>query len=134
MRKILLPLLIVHIFIACAHCSPKSSEFGKIVDFATLQEWLNDTSPQTIVVDLRRSEEVASGMVPGARHIPIANLEARAQELPRDARIVLYCASGNRVYNALPILKGMGFTEVYNFVSISNWKGPLDYPQSEESH
>ncbi|MDR2733435.1 MAG: rhodanese-like domain-containing protein [Spirochaetota bacterium] len=117
-----------------AFCSPKpqekggAPEFGKVVVFATLQEWLNDTETQTIVIDLRRDDEIVSGMIPGARHIPVANLEARINEIPKNARIVLYCSSGNRVKTALPVFEANGYTLVYSFVTISNWKGPLEYP------
>jgi rhodanese-related sulfurtransferase len=134
MKHITLVLFLICCAMACIFCSPKTpengkaSEFGKVIDFATLQEWLNDTGTQTIVVDLRRNDEIVSGMIPGARHIPIADLETRINELPRNARIVLYCASGNRVKTALPVFEANGYTMVYNFVAISNWKGPLEYP------
>lgn len=134
MKQIFIPLVLACCAMALVFCSPKisengkASEFGKVIDFAKLQEWLNDTETQTITVDIRRNDEVASGMIPGARHIPIADLEARINELPKNARIVLYCASGNRVKTALPIFEANGYTTVYNFVAISNWKGPLEYP------
>jgi len=141
MKQIFIALLLVCCCCAMTliFCSPKTaengktlektSEFGKVIDFAKLQEWLNDTGTQTIVVDIRRDDEVVSGMIPGARHIPIADLEARVSELPKNARIVLYCGSGNRVKTALPIFEANGYTAVYNFVSISNWKAPLEYPR-----
>jgi len=105
-----------------------AKEFGAIVSYAELLEWLDDTQAETIIVDIRRDDEVASGMVPGAAHIPLADLNARIHELPKDARIVLYCRSGARVQTALPIFKEAGYMQVYNFVSISNWQGQLEIP------
>jgi rhodanese-related sulfurtransferase len=115
-----------------AACSPKTDsvadDFGRIISYAELTEWLGDAQKQTIIVDIRRNDEVALGMIPGAVHIPLADLDKRIQELPKDARIVLYCRSGNRVQSALPIFKENGYTRVYNFVAFDNWKGDIEYP------
>ena len=118
-------------------CSPQSqqtngahtNDFGRIVSYAELLEWLDDAQMQTIIVDIRRDDEVASGMIPGAVHIPLADLGERIQELSRDARIVLYCRSGNRVQSALPIFKENGCTRVYNFAAFSNWQGNIEIPR-----
>lgn len=44
-----------------------------------------------VVVDVRPVEEFRSGHVPGARSIPLEELEARLAELPRRREIVAYC-------------------------------------------
>jgi len=117
---------------ALMFCSPKTNgspadDFGRTVSYAELRQWLADTQVQTVLVDIRRDDEIANGMVPGAVHIPLADLEKRIHELPIDARIVLYCRTGRRVKSALPIFREKGY-RVYNFVSFSNWQGALEKP------
>jgi len=120
-------LFVLSAIVFCA-CAAKPPEFGDVVSYDQVQEWLRDSNAETIIVDIRRDDEIASGMIPGARHIPSEELAERIYELPRDARIVLYCKSGIRVKNALPLFKKMGHTQVYNFVSVSNWQGALEKP------
>jgi phage shock protein E len=49
-------------------------------------------------------------------YIPYDQLQARAAELPqaKDARILVYCRSGNESAQAAQILLGMGYTNIWN--------------------
>ena len=42
------------------------------------------------VIDVRSGEEYAAGHVPGALHIPLAELPRRLTEVPRDRSVVAY--------------------------------------------
>jgi rhodanese-related sulfurtransferase len=44
-----------------------------------------------VVLDVRPVEEYRAGHLPGARSIPLAELEKRLRELPRRREIVAYC-------------------------------------------
>src|SRR5262249_40157753 len=66
--------------------------------------------PGAIAVDVRERFEWNAGHIDGARHIPLGELANRLDELPRDAEIVLYCASGSRSSRALDVLRDAGFT------------------------
>ncbi|MBM6399326.1 MBL fold metallo-hydrolase [Phycicoccus sonneratiae] len=68
--------------------------------------------PDVQVVDLRNAGEVASGMVPGARHVPLAELAARAGELDSARPVVVYCAGGWRSSVGASLLRSKGFTDV----------------------
>jgi len=48
------------------------------------------------LLDVRETDEWQSGHAPGAVHIPMGDVPARADELPRDRRIVAICRSGSR--------------------------------------
>ena len=72
-------------------------------------------------VDVRESDEYATGHVPGARHSPRGFLEVHADlEHPkrdpwfgdRDRPIICYCGGGNRSALAAQSLGRMGFTRV----------------------
>lgn len=43
------------------------------------------------VLDVRPADEFAAGHVPGARSIPLKELRARLEEIPRDQEVVAYC-------------------------------------------
>ena len=48
------------------------------------------------VVDVRTEVEFEAGHIPGAVHIPVADLQQRAGELDKEKGVLLYCRSGNR--------------------------------------
>jgi adenylyltransferase/sulfurtransferase len=65
--------------------------------------------PGAVAVDVREPFEWQAGHIDGALHIPLGELANRLDELPRDADIVLYCASGSRSARALDMLRDAGF-------------------------
>src|SRR3954447_16268144 len=48
------------------------------------------------LIDARTDVEFEAGHIPGARHIPIADLQREAGSLDQDQPVVIYCRSGNR--------------------------------------
>ncbi len=48
------------------------------------------------LVDVREPDEFASGHVPGARLVPLAQVPAALDSLPRDEPVYLICHSGGR--------------------------------------
>src|SRR5919109_1746471 len=46
---------------------------------------------EVVLLDVRPVEEFAAGHIEGARSVPLAELERRLAELPRDREIVAYC-------------------------------------------
>jgi NADPH-dependent 2,4-dienoyl-CoA reductase/sulfur reductase-like enzyme/rhodanese-related sulfurtransferase len=61
------------------------------------------------LLDVRNPPELAAESVPGAVNIPLAQLRARLEELPRDREIHVFCRSAIRAYNATRILLQHGF-------------------------
>jgi rhodanese-related sulfurtransferase len=47
-----------------------------------------DKGETVLVIDVRSDEEVRSGTIPGAIHIPMEQLEARMKDVPRDVQLV----------------------------------------------
>ena len=66
------------------------------------------------IIDVRESEEVARGLIPGAKHVPRGHLESRIEgAVPdRSQHVVLYCASGNRSALAAKTLAELGYENV----------------------
>jgi NADPH-dependent 2,4-dienoyl-CoA reductase/sulfur reductase-like enzyme/rhodanese-related sulfurtransferase len=63
----------------------------------------------TLLLDVRRPDERATGFIPGSIHIPLDDLRARLGELPRDKEIIVYCQTGQRSYYASRLLAQCGF-------------------------
>ncbi len=91
-RRLLLFALAL-LFIGGASTQPRAAtpqgadgaERISIVDFKTL---LAARTPVT-VIDVRGDSEQK---IKGAIHVPLADIEARLAEIPRDREIVTYCA------------------------------------------
>ena len=81
------------------------------IDAETLERLRDDGVP---VIDVRTDAEVARGVIPGARHIALDKLAARAGELDRTGPVILYCQSGGRSTGAAQFLGSQGFSQVYN--------------------
>jgi molybdopterin/thiamine biosynthesis adenylyltransferase/rhodanese-related sulfurtransferase len=71
-----------------------------------------------VFLDVREQNEWNLGHVPGALHVPRAEVETRVPaELPdRSQRIVVYCARGNRSRLAGQTLLQLGYERVENLV------------------
>src|ERR671932_377539 len=48
-------------------------------------------SGDVVLIDVRPPEEYDAGHIPGARSIPLEELESRLSELPSDREVVAYC-------------------------------------------
>jgi phage shock protein E len=67
------------------------------------------------IIDVRTPAEFRNGSYPGAINVPLASLLTRMNELePKDAPVVLFCASGARSAQGALLLKMAGFTDVIN--------------------
>ncbi|BBP86755.1 hypothetical protein BsIDN1_03730 [Bacillus safensis] len=56
-------------------------------------------------MDVRELDEYEAGHIPGAVHIPLGEVEHRAEELTRESDIYLICHSGRRSELAAQKLK-----------------------------
>ena len=72
-----------------------------------LSHW--DTIKDGFLLDVREPVELAVESVPDAVNIPLGELRARIDELPRDRDIHVICRSGQRAYYATRILMQNGF-------------------------
>ena len=61
------------------------------------------------ILDVRNPQELAVEQVPGAVNIPLPELRARLDEIPRDREILVFCRSGQRAYYATRILLQHGY-------------------------
>lgn len=74
---------------------------------------IRDEHPGTVILDCREPNEWNLGRVPGALFIPRGILESNIEAaVPRDRKLIIYCASGNRSALAVETLQAMGYADV----------------------
>lgn len=82
-----------------------------------------DREGDYILLDVRQPEEYQAGHIPGAKLIPLGELEDRQSELEKGRKVIAYCRSGRRSLGAGVLLCGLGFHEVYNLEGgILDWR------------
>ncbi len=71
---------------------------------------------KAVIVDVREDDEWNEHHIPGALHIPLAQLNDRLSELEpyKNRPIITQCRSGKRSAKAQQALKSAGFAKVYN--------------------
>lgn len=69
---------------------------------------------QVLLLDVRTPAEFELGTIEGAVNIPLDDLRERICEIPRNKKIVIFCAVGLRGYLAQRILMGRGYADVWN--------------------
>lgn len=72
------------------------------------------------VIDVRTPEEFRDGAYPGSVNIPLAELDKRLKEIPKDIPVIVYCQSGARSASAARVLKKAGYTDVINAGGLSD--------------
>ena len=75
---------------------------------------------EQVIIDVREPEEYARGHVQDALNIPPSELmsdSVKLKNIPKNAQIILYCASGSRSNMAKTILESMGYNNVTNGIN-----------------
>jgi len=100
--------------------------------FGVLGRWgIKQISPRELdqkkgmmLLDVRTEEEYKKkGHIPGAVHVPLADIGDRIKKLKKDKELVVYCQSGNRSIWAIKRLMGMGYKNLSNLKGgYSAWK------------
>ena len=98
------------------------------IDALELKELL-DSGRKLILVDVRDPTELAISTLEhlGAVSIPIEELEARIEELEREAETVLFCRTGSRSMDAVEFLHSRGYARALHLAGgINGWARDVD--------
>ena len=77
------------------------------------EDAVKNPEPGTVYFDCREPNEYALGHIPGAVFLPRGNLETKIEGvIPRDRKVVIYCATGNRSALAADTMQQMGYKDV----------------------
>ncbi|MCP3030893.1 rhodanese-like domain-containing protein [Halobacillus sp. A1] len=75
------------------------------------------------IIDVRETDEVAAGKIPGAVNIPLGLIEFRMNELDKSKGYVMVCRSGGRSGQAAQFLEDQGFNVTNMHGGMMNYEG-----------
>ncbi len=104
--------------------------------FRRVRSEISETTPEEVherqargdsprLLDVREDDEVANGVVPGARNLSRAHFESRIEDLlpDKDAEIVVYCQTGVRSTFAVKTMAELGYTNLASMKGgFTRWK------------
>jgi adenylyltransferase/sulfurtransferase len=115
------------LFCAGAEAPPsKTPEEVPAMSVQELKRRMDAHEPITLI-DVREPFEHELARISGAELIPLGELSARLNEIPRHARIVVHCHTGTRSANAVEFLREAGFDDAANLEGgIEAWSVEID--------
>ncbi len=87
-----------------------------------------DSEENYIILDVRTEEEYKEGHIPGAINLPNeeVSIETTNNLTDKEQLILVYCRSGNRSKTASKKLLELGYTNIYDFGGINDWKYDIE--------
>lgn len=82
----------------------------------------DEVAAGAVIVDVREGSEVATGMIPGARHVPLAQVLDDPAALLTHGRIVVVCQVGMRARRAAIVLREAGADAVVLTGGMDGWR------------
>ncbi|MFZ5564625.1 MAG: rhodanese-like domain-containing protein [Thermodesulfobacteriota bacterium] len=95
------------------------------MDAAQARKLIADTPRGELsIIDVRQPGEYERGHIPGAKLIPVGELDGRLSEIDKDKPALVYCAIGGRSRVAAQLMGGKGFAKVINMAGgFKAWNG-----------
>ncbi|MGG0888840.1 rhodanese-like domain-containing protein [Cytobacillus horneckiae] len=82
-----------------------------------------DAGEKLELVDVREDDEVAQGMIPGAKHIRMGTIPENLDSFDKDKEYIMICRSGNRSGQVCHYMQEQGY-KVRNMVGgMLDWSG-----------
>jgi rhodanese-related sulfurtransferase len=94
----------------------------KEITAAEVKERL-DRGEKLNIVDVREDEEVALGMIPGAKHIKMGEIPSRLDEFNKEEEYIFVCRSGRRSENVCRYLQELGYRVCNMAGGMLEWEG-----------
>lgn len=77
------------------------------------------------IIDVREVDEVASGMIPGAKNIPLSQIGEECTQLDKDTEYIVVCQAGGRSAHAKRFLDGEGYKIINMVDGMAGWRGQV---------
>lgn len=89
---------------------------------------------KAVAVDVREPDEYAVGHIPGAKLLPLGEVNSRAAEVlsEKEATWLVYCRTGRRSAEAVQKLDALGYSNLYDLGGILSW--PYEIEGDFEGH
>ena len=82
---------------------------------------------EVVLVDVREPFELRLSWIDEAVNIPMSQMQARWQEIPRDRRVIVFCHHGIRSRNLIAQLQTMGYSNLIDMIGgIDAWSLMVD--------
>ncbi|MCP8970203.1 rhodanese-like domain-containing protein [Ectobacillus ponti] len=78
------------------------------------------------LIDVRETDEVAAGKIPGAVNIPLGLVEFRMHELDKNKEYIMICRSGGRSGRATELLESHGYKVINMTGGMLAWEGAVE--------
>jgi len=103
-----------------------------------IQDLKNLNKEEYLLVDIREEAAFAHGFIPDAVNIPLSKLREKPELLPKDKKIILYCAKGILSYDAAEELAEKGYDAIhlaggYGAWLLDSFSTEERYPEIEKS-
>jgi sulfur-carrier protein adenylyltransferase/sulfurtransferase len=86
-----------------------------------------ESGEQLVLLDIREPYELHLSRLDHTLHIPMSEMAARWEEIPRDQTVVVFCHAGIRSVNLIRQLQAAGFTNLINMAGgIDAWSRQVD--------
>ena len=121
MKKIVI--LLVMILLLVTGCGTVKEE-RKMISYEEVNGIIEnyENLEHVYIIDVREEDEYEEGHLINSYNIPLSRLEdINNENISKDAKIIIYCRSGNRSKTAQDRLNNMGYTNVYDMGGITNW-------------
>jgi len=83
------------------------------MSISELEKIIQSKAADTVIVDVRSpSEWLSTGVIPDSLLIPIDTTNRRWSEVPKDKKVIVLCAAGNRALQVWRLLKDKGYTNI----------------------
>ncbi|MFC7680478.1 rhodanese-like domain-containing protein [Paenibacillus sp. GCM10028914] len=90
-----------------------------------VERLLNEGSSLNII-DVRETDEVEAGKIPGAVNIPLGLVEFRKQDLDKSKEYIMVCRSGGRSSRATEYLEHQGYNVINMTGGMLAWEGKTE--------
>ncbi|MEI4768485.1 rhodanese-like domain-containing protein [Psychrobacillus sp. FJAT-51614] len=99
------------------------------MNFITTEELLQkiDAGENLNIIDVRENEEVANGIIPGAKHIPLGQIETSLDQIDKNVPQYIVCKAGGRSAMACEMLEENGFSVTNIVGGMQEWEGELQF-------
>ncbi len=126
MKKILYVSLLCLILTGCG------SKTYKTISATEAKSMMNK---EAIILDVRTKAEYEIVHITNAINIPLDTIDENVSEILKDKNqtILVYCQSGNRSKQASQKLVDLGYTSVYNFGGINDWRYETASPKKDST-
>ncbi|MFD2657076.1 rhodanese-like domain-containing protein [Gracilibacillus thailandensis] len=81
------------------------------------------------IIDVREDDEVAQGIIPGAKHIRLGEIPDRLEEFNQDEHYYMVCRSGARSGRATEYLEANGIEATNMEGGMLAWEDETELPE-----